>query len=61
MNEPEPQPYGPILRRSFGPESSRLRILTAEEERRRARPRLRTRFARDHDLDRRLQALGYAP
>ena len=55
----EPTPTGPILRRTFGPESARLRILTAAEERRRSRPRFRSRLAIALDLDRRLRALGY--
>jgi hypothetical protein len=58
----EPEPIGPVLRRTFGPETTKLRVVPAEEERRLAR-RLRLRFrfgiARDLDLDRRLRALGY--
>ena len=55
----EPRPTGPILRRMFGPETTRLRILTPEEERRSSRSRFRSRLAVAFDLDRRLQALGY--
>jgi hypothetical protein len=58
----EPEPFGPILRRNFGPETTKLRVVSAEEERRLARRlRLRSRFgiARDCDLDRRLRALGF--
>jgi hypothetical protein len=54
-----PPPAGTILRRTFGPQTTRLRVLTAEEERRRARPRYRSRLAIALDLDRRLAALGY--
>jgi hypothetical protein len=54
----EPAPFGPILRRTWSAESSRLRVLTPAEERRRARCR-RTRYVMDTDLDRRLRALGY--
>ena len=42
----EPKPNGPILRRSYGPETSKLHVLTPEEERRRARPRYRSRLAK---------------
>lgn len=45
----EPRPTGPILRRTFGPESTGLRILSRAEERQR---RLRTRYAIAVDLDR---------
>jgi hypothetical protein len=53
----EPEPFGPILRRTFGPATSKIRVLTRAEERRLLRPR--TRYAIAHDLDRRLRALGY--
>ncbi len=56
----EPTPTGPILRRTFGPETTRLRVLSVQEERRRARRRYRSRLAVAFDLDRRLAALGYA-
>jgi hypothetical protein len=55
----EPEPTGPILRRVFGPQTTRLRVFSVEEERRRARPRYRSRLAIAIDLDRRLAALGY--
>jgi hypothetical protein len=54
----EPKPFGPILRRTWGPESFRLRVLTPEEERRRGCRC--TRYAKATDLDRRLARLGYA-
>lgn len=54
----EPTPTGPILRRTFGPDTTRLRVLTAEEERHR-RQRFRSRLAIALDLDRRLRTLGY--
>jgi hypothetical protein len=55
----QPEPIGPILRRTFGPETAKLRVVPAEEERRRERRRrLRTRYAIATDLDRRLAALG---
>ena len=57
----EPTPTGPMLRRTFGPETTGLRVLSADEERRRARPRYRSRIAIAFDLDRRLRALGYRP
>jgi hypothetical protein len=57
----EPTPTGPILRRTFGPETTGLRVLSAAEERRRAQPRYRSRVAIALDLDRRLRALGYRP
>ena len=53
----EPKPIGPVLRRTFGPESTGLRVLSRTEERRRRR--LRTDYAILADLDRRLEALGY--
>lgn len=56
----EPAPAGPILRRTFGRETTGLRVVPADEERRRRR-RLRTRYAISTDLDRRLRALGYEP
>ena len=52
-------PTGPILRRTFGPETTGLRVLSAAEERRRARPMFRSRLTVVFDLDRRLSALGY--
>lgn len=52
----EPRPYGPIRRRTFGPETTGLRVLPRSEERRRRR--LRTRYAIAVDLDRRLRELG---
>jgi hypothetical protein len=52
-------PSGPILRRTFGPETTGLRILSRAEERRRRR--LRTRYAIATDLDRRIARLGYRP
>ena len=55
----EPKPMGPILRRTFGPTSTGLRVLSIAEERRRARPRYPSRLAVRADLDRRLEALGY--
>ena len=54
----EPQPSGPILRRTFGPDVTGLRVLTSDEERRRRR-RFRSCLAVATDLDRRLRALGY--
>jgi hypothetical protein len=54
----EPKPTGPMLRRTLGPETTGPRVLSADEERRRARPRYRSRIAIAFDLDRRLQALG---
>lgn len=57
----EPQPYGPVLRRTYGPTVTRLRVLSTAEERRRARMRFRSRLAIAVDLDRRLAALGYRP
>jgi hypothetical protein len=59
----EPKPYGPVLRRTWSVESSRVRVLNPEEERRAARRRkLRSRYGipTNADLDRRLRALGYA-
>ncbi|MGH2629479.1 MAG: hypothetical protein ACRDHI_02820 [Actinomycetota bacterium] len=41
--------------------TTRLRVLTPEEERRRARPRYRSHLAIAFDLDRRLAALGLGP
>lgn len=55
----EPQPTGPILRRTFGPGVTRLRVLTSVEERRRQRRRFRSDLAIATDLDRRLRGLGY--
>jgi hypothetical protein len=55
----EPEPCGPILRRTFGPETTGLRVLTPAEDRRRVRRRSRSRLAIASDLDRRLHALGY--
>ena len=55
----EPEPIGPVLRRTFEPETTGLRVLSAAEERRRARPKVRSRLAVAFDLDRRLAALGY--
>ena len=54
MNEPVPS--GPILRRYFGPEITKLRVMSRREElelERRQLTRLRSR------LDARLRALGY--
>jgi hypothetical protein len=53
----EPKPFGPLLRRTWGPESSRLRVLSPEEERWRARRP--SPYAKATDLDRRLRALGF--
>jgi hypothetical protein len=53
----EPRPFGPVLRRTWSAETSRLRVVPRSEERRRRR--LRTRLTIDVDLDRRLRALGY--
>lgn len=55
----EPEPHGPILRRTYGPEVTGLRVLTSAEERRRERRRFRSGLAIATDLDRRLRALGY--
>jgi hypothetical protein len=53
----EPQPYGPILRRTF---ETKLHVVSTEEARRRRRRRRnRSRFAIATDLDRRLRALGH--
>jgi hypothetical protein len=57
----EREPYGPILRRTFRPSTTGLRVLSREEERRRERRRrLRSRYAIATDLDHRLRALGYS-
>ena len=55
----EPQPTGPILRRTFGPGVTRLRALTSVEEPRRLCGRFRSDLAIATDLDRRLRGLGY--
>ena len=57
----EAKPFGPVLRRTFTPEQTGLRVLSAQEERRRARSRYRSRLATVFDLERRLRDLGYRP
>ena len=54
----EPTPSGPILRRTFGVETTRLRVLSVEEERRR-RSLADLRPRRNAGLDARLALLGY--